>query len=48
MYGLTTTLTAQSFDEAMVNTADALQAEGFGILSACFGDRERRNPTVFG
>ena len=33
MYGFTTTLTGQSFDEAIVNTTAALKAEGFGILS---------------
>ncbi len=33
MYGFTTTLAGQTFDEAIVNTTAALKAEGFGILS---------------
>lgn len=33
MYGFTTTLSNQSFDDVMAKTIDALKAEGFGVLS---------------
>lgn len=33
MYGFTTTLSGQSFEEALANTIAALRAEGFGVLS---------------
>jgi uncharacterized protein (DUF302 family) len=33
MYGFTTVLSDQSFDEALTKTVDALKAEGFGVLS---------------
>ncbi len=33
MYGFTTTLTGESFDQVLAKTVEALKAEGFGILS---------------
>ncbi|MBT9458582.1 MAG: DUF302 domain-containing protein [Burkholderiaceae bacterium] len=33
MFGFTTTLTGESFDEVMTKTLAALKAEGFGVLS---------------
>ena len=33
MYGFTTTLEGQSFDQALARVTDALKAEGFGVLS---------------
>ena len=33
MYGFTTLLTGQTFDQALAKTIDALKVEGFGVLS---------------